>query len=77
MSQGYEFYCGLLRMYDGFTATPDEGVPAFEYDHSHHGLAQLRQRYRLGGVAGDGDALTRSLRLRDWLHRLRAPLQHP
>ena len=56
-------------MYDGFSATPDAGVPAFEYDHSHHGLAQLRHRYRLDGVAGDGDALTRSLRLRDWLHR--------
>ena len=69
MSQGYEYYCGLLRMYDGFSATPDAGVPAFEYDHSHHGLAQLRQRYRLDGVAGDGDVLTRSLRLRDWLHR--------
>ena len=69
MSEGYDVYCGLLRMYDGFSETPDAGVPAFEYDHSHYGLAQLRQRYRLDGVAGDGDALTRSLRLGDWLHR--------
>ena len=69
MSEGFDFYCGLLRMYDGFSATPDTGVPRFEYDHSHHGLKELRRRYRLDRVAGDGDALTRSLRLRDWLHR--------
>ena len=55
MSEGYNVYCGLLRMYDGFSATPDAGVPAFEYNHSHDGLEQLRQRYRFDGVAGDGD----------------------
>ena len=65
MSEGFDFYCGLLRMYDGFSATPDTGVPRFEYDHSHHGLKELRRRYRLDRVAGDGDALTRSLRLRE------------
>ena len=69
MSQGYDVHCGLLRMYDGFSATPGADVPQFEYDHSHHGLTQLRRRYRLDRVAGDGDARTRSLRLRDWLHR--------
>ena len=69
MSQGYDVYCGLLRMYDEFSTAPDADVPRFEYDHFHHGLAQLRRRYRLDRAAGDGDALTRSLRLRDWLHR--------
>ena len=58
MSEGFDVYCGLLRMYDGFSATPDTGVPRFEYDHSHHGLAELRRRYRLDRVAGDGGALS-------------------
>ena len=68
MSEGYDVYCGLLRMYDGFSPTPDDSTPQFEYDHSHRGFGELRRRYELDRVAGDGDALTRSLRLLEWLH---------
>ena len=69
MSEGYETYCGLLRLYDGFSAQADGAVPEFEYDHDHPGLRELRTRYRLDSVAGDGDAMARSLRLLHWLHR--------
>ncbi len=69
MSEGFETYCGLLRLYDGFSVQEDGAVPRFEYDHAHPGLRELRDRYRLDDVAGDGDALARSLRLLDWLHR--------
>ena len=69
MSHGFETYCGLLRMYDRFCAEPDATVPAFEYEHSHAGPDQLRTRYRLDRVAGNGDPLTRSLQLNEWLHR--------
>ena len=39
------------------------------YDYDHLGLRELRTRYRLDSVAGDGDVIERSLRLLDWLHR--------
>ena len=68
MSEGFETYCGLLRLYDGFSAQADGAVPEFEYDHDHPGLRELSTRYRLDSVAGDGDAMARSLRLLDWLH---------
>ena len=69
MSEGYETYRGLLRLYDEFSSQPDEAAPRFEYNCSHPGLAQLRRRYDLDRVAGDGDPMTRSRRLCDWLHR--------
>ncbi|MCY4377297.1 MAG: hypothetical protein OXC31_26355 [Spirochaetaceae bacterium] len=68
MSEGFETYCGLLRLYDGFSMLEDGAVPEFEYDHAHPGLRELRDRYRLDNVAGDGDEMARSLRLLDWLH---------
>ena len=40
MSEGYDVYCGLLRVYDGFSPTPDDSTPQFEYD--------LRRRYSPG-----------------------------
>ena len=69
MSEGFETYCGLLRLYDGFAAEEDGSVREFEYDHAHPGLRELWDRYRLYDVAGDGDGMARSLRLLDWLHR--------
>lgn len=69
MSEGYETYRGLLRMYDGFSSEPDDTAPRFEYDGSHSGFEELRGRYHLDHVAGDGDPLVRSRRLCDWLHR--------
>ena len=69
MSEGFETYCGLLRLYDGFVPEQDGSVPEFEYDHDHPGLDELRDRYRLDDVAGDGEELARSLRLLEWLHR--------
>ena len=69
MSEGFETYCGLLRLYDGFAAEEDGSVREFEYDHAHPGFRKLRDRYRLDDVAGDGDEMARSLRLLDWLHR--------
>ena len=65
MSEGYGTYCGLLRLYDDFASEPDQDVPPFEYDGSHPGLAQLRRRYDLDRVAGEGDSLTRGRRLCD------------
>ena len=35
VSEGFETYCGLLRLYDGFAAEEDSSVPEFEYDHAH------------------------------------------
>ena len=69
MSEGYETYRGLLRLYDDFASEPDQVVPPFEYDGSHPGLGELRRRYDLDRVAGEGDPLTRGRRLCDWLHR--------
>lgn len=69
MSEGFETYCGLLRLYDGFAAEEDGSVPEFQYDHAHPGLRELRDRYRLDDVAADADEMTRSMRLLDWLHR--------
>ena len=69
MSEGYETYRGLLRLYDGFSSAPDAAAPPFEYDHSDPGLQELRRRYDLDRVAGEGDPLVRSRRLCDWLHR--------
>jgi hypothetical protein len=56
-------------MYDGFSSERDESVPNFEYHGSHPGLVELRHRYNLDRVAGDGHPLARSRRLCDWLHR--------
>ena len=69
VSEGYEIYCGLLRLYDRFSVQEDAAVPKFRYDYDHLGLRELRTRYRLDSVAGDGDVIERSLRLLDWLHR--------
>ena len=69
MSEGFETYCGLLRLYDGFSAQADGAVPEWEYDHDHPGLRELSTRYRLDSVAGAGDEGARSLRLLHWLHR--------
>ena len=69
MSEGYDTYCGLLRLYDEFSSEPDQAAPRFEYDCSDPSLQVLRRRYDLDRVAGDGDPLTRSRRLCDWLHR--------
>ena len=69
MSEGYETYRVLLRLYDGFSSAPDAAAPTFEYDHSQPGLQVLRRRYDLDRVAGEGDPLARSRRLCDWLHR--------
>ena len=59
MSEGYETYRGLLRLYDGFSSAPDAAAPPFEYDHSDPGLQELRRRYDLDRVAGEGDPLVR------------------
>jgi len=50
VSEGFETYCGLLRLYDGFAVEEVGSVPAFEYDHDHPGLDELRDRYRLDDV---------------------------
>ena len=52
MSEGYDTYCGLLRLYDEFSSEPDQAAPRFEYDCSDPSLQVLRRRYDLDRVAG-------------------------
>ena len=61
----YDLYTSLLKMYDTFRPS-DEGVQ-LSVDFSAPELAELRGKYALEGVAGEGDAFARAVRLMDWL----------
>lgn len=61
----YDLYTSLLKMHDTFRLT-DEGVH-LSIDDSAPELAELREKYGLAAIAGEGDAFARAVRLMDWL----------
>ena len=61
----YDLYTSLLKMHDTFRPS-DEGVQ-LSVDFSAPELVELRAKYALETIAGEGDAFSRALRLMDWL----------
>lgn len=61
----YDLYTSLLKMHEEFRPT-DEGV-RLTIDFTAPELTELREKYNLAGIAGDGSAFDRAVRLMDWL----------
>lgn len=61
----YDLYTSLLKMHDAFRPS-DEGVqPAIAMNSPE--LTELREKYSLADIAGDGSAFDRTVRVMDWL----------
>ncbi len=60
-----DLYASLLKMYEEFRPS-DEGVQ-LALDFSAPALAQLRERYDLCAIAGEGERFGQALRVMDWL----------
>lgn len=61
----YDLYTSLLKMNDTFRPS-DEGIQ-LTIDASAKELGELRCKYNLSAVAGEGNAFARAVRLMDWL----------
>lgn len=61
----YDLYTSLLKMHDTFRPS-DEGVK-LAIDFSAPELAELRDKYALDTIAGEGENFARAIRLMDWL----------
>lgn len=61
----YDLYTSLLKMHDTFR--PSDASVQLSVDFSAPELAELRAKYGLEAVAGEGDAFARAVRLMDWL----------
>lgn len=61
----YDLYTSLLKMHDAFRPS-DEDV-ALAIDMRAPELAELRERYALDRIAGEGSSFDRAVRVMDWL----------
>lgn len=61
----YDLYASLLKMHDKFRPS-DKGIQ-LSIDASAKELEELRGKYDLPAVAGQGDTFIRAVRLMDWL----------
>lgn len=61
----YDLYTSLLKMHDSFRAT-DEGV-CLSMDDSAPELIELRSKYDLASIAGEGESFIRAVRMMEWL----------
>lgn len=56
--------------YDVTAPAPDGAVPFASEDPDHPTLAELRRRFPLAEVAGEGTSVEKAVRLRDWIKSL-------
>ncbi len=61
----YEIYTSMLKMHDTFR--PSSFGAALTCDFTSSRLTVLREQYDLPAIAGEGDTLTRAMRVMDWL----------
>lgn len=61
----YEIYASLLKMNDTFRV-PAKEVP-LTVDFSAPELSELRERFDLPAIAGEGDSFARAMKVMDWL----------
>jgi len=63
-------YLAVLKASPGYAYEYTNDLPAFTYqDSSDENLNQIRNRYNLDAVAGDGDEWSRIINLLKWVHR--------
>jgi len=62
---GYDLYTSLLKMYDSFRETEDGVHPSVDFSAPE--LAELREKYSLDTLAGEGTPFEKAVRLMDWL----------
>lgn len=58
---------GVLNYFDRFTTRTDTRLPRFRYDCTHPKLREVRRKYHVDDVAGDGDELSMTLNVSRWL----------
>ena len=61
-----EDWAGLLRENGDFNRADARHV-VFEYDYDHPRLAELRDKYGLEGIAGEGDIQSKAVKLLNWV----------
>ncbi|MBQ8557032.1 MAG: transglutaminase domain-containing protein [Clostridia bacterium] len=61
----YDLYTSLLKMHDTFR--PADTDVHLSIDYTAPTLTELREKYALAAIAGDGDPFDRAVRLMDWL----------
>ena len=61
----YDLYTSLLKMYDSFRETEDGVHPSVDFSAPE--LAELREKYSLDTLAGEGTPFEKAVRLMDWL----------
>ena len=61
-----EDWAGLLRENGDFNRADARHV-LFEYDYDHPMLAELRDKYGLEGIAGEGDTQSKAIKLLNWV----------
>lgn len=62
----FDRYAGLLKMHDDFSRST-LGNRRFTYNFHHPGWIELKSRYPIRQVAGDGDDFSRAANLLRWL----------
>jgi hypothetical protein len=58
---------GLLILFDNFDTCLDKNVEPFQYCTGDERLMEIREKYRIDDVAGDGNELSKVLNLLDWI----------
>jgi hypothetical protein len=69
MSSDYDFQMnrGLLILFDLFDASPDEAIEPFQYCTGDEKLQEIRERYSVDRMAGEGNELSKTLYLLHWI----------
>lgn len=69
MSSEFDFQMnrGLLILYNLFDTCPDENIEPFQYCTGDEKLGEIREKYPVDSVAGDGNELSKVLNLLDWI----------
>lgn len=60
-------YCGLLKMFDDFSYSNYD--VNFEYIHDHPKFTELKKKYPIEEVAGNGNDLSKAINLLSWLSK--------
>jgi hypothetical protein len=69
MSTDYDFQMnrGLLILFDGFNICLDNNLEPFQYCTGDKKLLEIREKYGVGDVAGNGNEWSKVLNLLDWI----------
>jgi hypothetical protein len=58
---------GLLILFDNFDSCLDKNIESFQYCTGDKKLIEIREKYRVDEVAGNGNELSKVLNLLDWI----------